>query len=65
MSRRLPFEARLALQGWLMGKQPDTLSVPEIRSHQRLLREFLAEHLVDNHKLRAFATWESGFVVET
>ena len=28
------------------------------RAHQRLLREFLEEHLADGRALRAFAAWE-------
>jgi DNA repair protein RecO (recombination protein O) len=30
----------------------------EARAHQRLLREFLREHLTDGRPLRAFEAWE-------
>ena len=30
----------------------------EARAHQRLLREFLREHLADDQPLRAFDAWE-------
>jgi DNA repair protein RecO (recombination protein O) len=30
----------------------------ETRAHQRLLREFLAEHLTDGRPLRALEMWE-------
>lgn len=62
-SRRLPPAARDVLRVWLREElRPTALSAPEIRAHQRLLREFLAAHLPDDHVLRAFAVWESGLV---
>ena len=61
-SRRLPPAAREVLGGWLRGADARPISTPEIRAHQRLLREFLAQHVPDDRPLRAFATWESGFV---
>lgn len=36
------------------------IAPPEVRAHQRLLREFLEYHLSDNRPLRAFAAWETG-----
>jgi DNA repair protein RecO (recombination protein O) len=30
----------------------------DVRAHQRLLREFLREHLADDRPLRAFDVWE-------
>jgi hypothetical protein len=30
----------------------------DARAHQRLLREFLREHLADDRPLRAFEVWE-------
>jgi len=57
-SRSLPPDARLALALWLRGERLDTLSVPELRAHQRLLREFLREHLTDGRPMRAFDVWE-------
>jgi DNA repair protein RecO (recombination protein O) len=29
-----------------------------LRAHQRLLREFLEEHLTDGRPLKAYAVWE-------
>jgi DNA repair protein RecO (recombination protein O) len=29
-----------------------------VRAHQRLLREFVREHLADDRPLRAFDVWE-------
>lgn len=55
--RRLPAEARAALVSWLAGNEAlaDGLA---IRSHLRLLREFLEEHLGDGRPLRALIAWE-------
>lgn len=56
--RTLPAQARDALREWLAGR-PATLADPAAaRAHQRLLREFLAEHLSDGRPLRAFDVWE-------
>jgi hypothetical protein len=33
------------------------VDVAEARAHQRLLREFLTEHLADGRPLRAFDAW--------
>ena len=35
-----------------------SLDALEARAHQRLLREFLREHLADDRPLRAFEVWE-------
>ena len=56
--RVLPSEARTALRAWTAGDRVSLGSDGEERAHQRLLREFLHEHLVDNAPLRAFAVWE-------
>ena len=56
--RALPASARSALAGWLGGDAPDPLTDGERRAHQRLLREFLREHLADGRALRAFEVWE-------
>ncbi|GLC26549.1 DNA repair protein RecO [Roseisolibacter agri] len=61
--RVLPAEARAALRAWL-GDGSDAAALPLVdaataRAHQRLLREFLREHLVDERPLRAFESWES------
>lgn len=56
--RVLPVSARDALRAWL-GKTPSPLlDVQEGHAHQRLLREFLREHLADDRPLRAFEAWE-------
>jgi DNA repair protein RecO (recombination protein O) len=56
--RTLPSSARAALRDWL-GGVPHPLSDPnDARAHQRLLREFLREHLADDRPLRAFEVWE-------
>ena len=58
--RRLPASARAALSAWLRGSPaPDDVDAQAGRAHQRLLREFLREHLTDGRPLRAFDAWES------
>jgi DNA repair protein RecO (recombination protein O) len=60
-ARRLPPPARMALRAWISGRTPSAgLGEAEGRAHQRLLREFLGQHLTDMRTLRAFASWESG-----
>jgi DNA repair protein RecO (recombination protein O) len=57
-SRLLPADARAALRAWVAGARaplPDDLSR---RAHQRLLREFLSQHLADGRPLRAYDVWE-------
>jgi DNA repair protein RecO (recombination protein O) len=58
--RRLPAGARLELLRWMQGgalpEVPHAASIA--RAHQRLLREFLEEHLGDGRPLRAFVAWE-------
>ena len=56
--RTLPPDARAALRGWLAGAHVPLDSTQDIRAHQRLLREFLHEHLADDRPLRAFEVWE-------
>src|ERR1700694_1629118 len=56
--RRIPSAARVAIRQWLEGDDSAHLTDAEARSHQRLLREFLAAHLADDRPLRAFAVWE-------
>lgn len=56
--RTLPPEARAALRGWLSGSDVLLGSPQDVRAHQRLLREFLREHLADDRPLRAFEVWE-------
>jgi DNA repair protein RecO (recombination protein O) len=66
-SRALPPAERARLAGWVGGGGVPAdgggapLSAATVRAHQRLLREFLEEHLVERRPLRAFALWERGF----
>ena len=56
--RVLPPEARDALRGFLIGDAGQPLGDAASRAHQRLLREFLAQHLSDGRPLRALTLWE-------
>jgi DNA repair protein RecO (recombination protein O) len=56
--RTLPAEARDALRHWLSGEAFALENSQDVRAHQRLLREFLREHLADDRPLRAFEVWE-------
>jgi DNA repair protein RecO (recombination protein O) len=56
--RTLPAEARDALRHWLAGEGFALQGTHDVRAHQRLLREFLREHLADDRPLRAFEVWE-------
>lgn len=60
-TRYLPPVARDAMRAWLAGGVPPAPQPLELRAHQRLLREFLREHLADDRPLRAFAAWESEY----
>ena len=55
--RVLPAAARGALRAWIGGDTAPLADAAEARAHQRLLREFLVEHLVDGRPLRAFDVW--------
>jgi DNA repair protein RecO (recombination protein O) len=57
-SRVLPPAARVALRTWMQGEAWTLAEEGDGRAHQRLLREFLAEHLMDGRHLRAFDVWE-------
>jgi len=59
-TRAMPASARDALRAWLVGEPWTLADDGAARAHQRLLREFLAEHLADNRALRAFDVWERG-----
>ncbi|HEY7897124.1 MAG TPA: DNA repair protein RecO [Gemmatimonadaceae bacterium] len=62
IARRLPPIARAVLREWQAGGTVPVLSQSEGRAHQRLLREFIREHVTsDDRPLRAFAAWETGF----
>jgi DNA repair protein RecO (recombination protein O) len=56
--RVLPPDARHALRQLLAGDTTFPLDESAVRAHQRLLREFLAEHLTDGRPLKAFELWE-------
>jgi DNA repair protein RecO (recombination protein O) len=58
--RVLPPIARSALRVFLTGAHVDQLDDPSGRAHQRLLREFLTEHLTDGRPLRAMELWEES-----
>jgi DNA repair protein RecO (recombination protein O) len=56
--RLLPPSARDALRAWCAGEHTTLGGSAELRAHQRLLREFLREHLNDDRPLSAFEMWE-------
>lgn len=58
-ARAIPSEARATLGEWLSGSAVQLSSAAEGRAHQRLLREFLDQHLSEGKKLVAYAMWES------
>lgn len=57
-ARTLPASARGTLLAWVSDRSADITDPPTARAHQRLLREFLEEHLADGRALRAFQAWE-------
>lgn len=57
-ARALPAAARSTLRDWLAGGAVPIPDRATERAHQRLLREFLEEHLADGKPLRAFQSWE-------
>ncbi|HVF38987.1 MAG TPA: DNA repair protein RecO [Gemmatimonadaceae bacterium] len=59
-SRLLPASARDAVRRWIEGESAPALSVAEARAHQRLLREFVHEHLGVDRELKAYRVWEAG-----
>lgn len=59
-ARSLPAEARATLLAWSRGETAMLSDVPSVRAHQRLLREFVEEHLADGRALRAWVSWEQG-----
>ena len=56
--RTVPADARAALRAWTGGGHVMLGGDADVRAHQRLLREFVREHLSDERPLRAFAVWE-------
>ena len=57
-SRQLPPDARESLRRWIGGNSAVLADEPSRRAHQRLLREFVSEHLADGRPLRAYDVWE-------
>jgi DNA repair protein RecO (recombination protein O) len=55
--RILPADARDALLRWTRGDFAIVDDAAAIRAHQRLLREFLREHLADERPMRALDAW--------
>ena len=58
-SRVVPADARDGIRAWLAGAPHPLDGDAQARAHQRLLREFVAEHLNDGRPLRAFELWET------
>jgi DNA repair protein RecO (recombination protein O) len=58
VGRTLPAAERARLGAWMADEHTGKLSDPDSRAHQRLLREFLREHLAQDRALRAFEMWE-------
>jgi DNA repair protein RecO (recombination protein O) len=56
--RVLPAAARDTLRRFLRGESGPALDDASARAHQRLLREFLTEHVTDGRPMRALALWE-------
>ena len=61
--RKLPLEARRAIAEWTQGRRLEECEPRAAKAHQRLLREFLQQHLADGRPLRAFDAWEQGALV--
>ncbi|HEX2722335.1 MAG TPA: DNA repair protein RecO [Gemmatimonadaceae bacterium] len=59
-SRVLPPAARNALREWMDGGRAPALDRAASRAHQRLLREFVQEHMGSDRELRAYRVWEQG-----
>lgn len=59
-ARNLPASARTTLLGWMAGREIPLQDTPTAKAHQRLLREFLEEHLGDGRAFPAFKAWEQS-----
>jgi DNA repair protein RecO (recombination protein O) len=59
-ARRLPLDARRAIEAWVDGREGPALSEADGKAHQRLLREFLGQHLTDVRTMKAWTAWEQG-----
>ena len=62
-ARTIPPEARATLGEWLSGSMVQLANASEGRAHQRLLREFLDQHLSEGKKLIAYGMWEQEVLV--
>ncbi len=59
-TRVLPASARDAIREWVSGREVLVSAAAEARAHQRLLREFVHEHLDVDREMKAYKVWESG-----
>ncbi len=59
--RRLPAAARSAILGWLAGAESPMPDAGTLRSHARLLREFVEHHVSEGTELRAYTAWAARF----
>lgn len=60
--RLLPADARETVRRWMDGEAPAT-EERATRAHQRLLREFLEQHIPDPRPLRAYESWEAAYLM--
>jgi DNA repair protein RecO (recombination protein O) len=58
--RAIPRDALESLRAWLAGGDSPALGPREGRAHQRLLHEFVREHLADGRAVRAFDAWATA-----
>lgn len=58
--RVLPAAARACIDTWSNAGRVPFLAPLDARAHQRLLRQFLQQHVSDGRSLRAFDAWEKG-----
>ena len=58
--RAIPREALDALRAWLSGGDSPALTARDGRAHQRLLHEFVREHLAEGRAVRAFDAWATS-----
>ncbi len=61
--RSLPADARGAIGIWLAGERGPLPAPDAIRAHQRLLREFLREHVTGERPLHSWDVWERGWAI--
>lgn len=57
-ARNLPAAARATLVAWMDNREIPLHDAQTAKAHQRLLREFLEEHLGDGRAFPAFQAWE-------